>query len=258
MGDQMRLQQILISLTDNALKFTDHGSVQIRGQVESSEKDNVILRFSVQDTGIGMTMEELEQIFQPFSQVDASRTRRHGGIGLGLTVAKSLVEVLGGRIWCESEPQRGSIFFFTAAFKLPENVIGAIAFPETFQDLPILLVEDNKVNQIVATKMWEAKGFQVDLALDGLQAVEMVKQKEYALILMDIQMPEMDGIEATRVIRSDPKFASLPIVALTANAMEDDQRHCLEAGMNDFIAKPINPVFLYQTILKWAKPVKTS
>jgi two-component system sensor histidine kinase/response regulator len=207
----------------------------------------------VQDTGIGINAEDHEQVFRPFAQEDTSETRKHGGIGLGLTVAKNLVEVMGGRIWYESTPQHGTTFFFTAAFQLPENDAKTVLFPESYQNLPVLLAEDNKINQIVATKMLQERGFHVDVAPNGLRAVEMVKQKEYALVLMDIQMPEMDGIQATQEIRSDAMHESLPIVALTANATEEDRQRCLSAGMNDHIAKPINPLLLYRAILQWAK-----
>ena len=256
-GDPIRLRQILISLADNAIKFTKQGSVQIRTQVESLNGEKIILRFSVQDTGIGMQDNDVQQLFQPFAQADASGTRKYGGVGLGLAVAKNLVEMMGGRIGCESDVHHGSTFFFTAEFKLPKGErIKGVVFPESFRNMPILLAEDNKVNQIVATQMLQDKGFHVDVAPNGLRAVEMVKQKEYALVLMDIQMPEMDGIQATIEIRSDAKHWLLPIVALTANAMEDDLRRYLEAGMNDLIAKPINPERLYRVILKWAKPQK--
>jgi len=256
-GDAMRLQQVLLSLVENALKFTHEGEVHLCAEFESSEGDNIVLRFSVQDTGIGIASEYMEQIFLPFSQVDTSRTRKYGGVGLGLSIAKNLVEVMGGRIWCESEVDQGTTFFFTATFKLPKIGLGFVDFPESFQGQPILLVEDNKINQIIAAKMLQVKGFNVDIAPDGLQAVEMVKQKEYALVLMDIQMPVMDGIQATQEIRNDPRSVSLPIVALTANAMKEDCKQYLAVGMNDLVAKPIDPVTLYQAILKWAKPVST-
>jgi len=253
-GDLVRLKQILLSLVDNAIKFTTQGNVHIRAQLESSEKEKAVLRFSVQDTGIGMKAEDQERLFRPFSQVDTSGTRKYGGIGLGLAVAKNLVEMMQGRIWCESEFQKGSTFFFTAAFGVPAKECDTIVFSETFQGLPILLAEDNKINQIVATRLLQEKGFHVDVAPNGLRAVEMVKQKEYALVLMDIQMPEMDGLQATREIRSISKYELLPIVALTANAMEDDRRQCLEAGLNDVVAKPINPTILYRAIRQWATP----
>ena len=253
MGDSTRLRQVLVSLTDNAIKFTAQGSVRIRVQLESSEKEKVVLRFSVQDTGIGLKTEDREQLFRAFSQADTSGTRKYGGVGLGLAVAKNLVEMMGGRIWCESEVQQGAVFFFTAVFGLPKDDNEIIIFSESFWGQPILLVEDNKINQVVATKMLQEKGLHVDVAPNGLRAVEMVRQRDYALVLMDIQMPEMDGIQATQAIRSDAKYKSLPIVALTANAMEDDRRQCLEAGMNDHLAKPIDPELLYQAIIKWAK-----
>ena len=253
-GDPVRLQQVLVGLADNAVKFTDQGSVEIRVQLESSECETVVLRFSVQDTGIGISPKDQSQLFRPFSQADASGTRKYGGIGLGLAVAKNLVERMGGRIWLESEVQKGSTFFFTATFKLPKIETESVIDAEFLRGLPILLAEDNRINQIVAAKMLQDKGLHVDVAPNGLRAVEMVKKKEYALVLMDIQMPEMDGIQATQAIRSDPKYASLPIIALTANAMEDDQRRCLAAGMNDHIAKPIDPARLYQVIHHWVKP----
>jgi CheY-like chemotaxis protein len=254
-GDPMRLQQVLISLADNAIKFTTQGSVQLRVQRESSDGETIILRFSVQDTGIGLNMDDPERLFRAFIQGDTSETRQYGGIGLGLTVARSLVEMMEGRIWYESNMQKGSTFFFTATLKLPKEEVKTIHFPASLLGQPILLVEDNTVNQIVATKMLEEKGFVVDAAPNGLRAVEMVQQKDYALVLMDIQMPEMNGYQATQAIRQMPEFSSLPIVALTANAMEDDRRRCLETGMNDHVAKPINPMVLYQAILQWAKPV---
>ena len=253
MGDPARLQQVLTALVDNAIKFTNQGSVQIRVQLESSENENVVIRFSVQDTGVGVKTEDQERIFRAFSQGDASETRKYGGVGLGLAVAKNLVKVLGGQIGCQSEVQEGSVFFFTAVFKRSKDTNNTLFFPKFFLGLPILLVEDNKINQIVATKMLQERGCLVDVAVNGLKAMEMVRQKEYALVLMDIQMPEMDGIQATQLIRSDAKFKSLPIVALTANAMEADRQRCLDAGMNDHLAKPIEPELLYQAILKWAR-----
>ena len=254
-GDTMRLQQVLLCLVENAIKFTAEGEIHLRAVLESSRGDHVVLRFSVQDTGIGIAAGYLEQIFLPFSKADSSRTRKYGGVGLGLSVAKKLIEIMGGTIRCESEVARGSTFFFSIPFKLPKN---GLAFLESPEGLPILLVEDNKINQIVASKMLQEKGFCVDIAPNGRLAVEMVKQKDYALVLMDIQMPEMDGIQATQEIRKDPRYASLPIVALTANAMEDDCRRYLEVGMNDHVAKPINPAALYQAIFQWAKRGKVT
>ena len=252
-GDPIRLQQVLISLVDNALKFTKQGSVKCRVQIETAEDESVVLRFSVQDTGIGIKAKYQEEIFQPFSQADTSGTRKYGGVGLGLTVVASLVEMMGGRIWCESEIHKGTTFFFTASFDLPKYKLEAVVFPESFQGMLILLVEDNKINEIVATKMLQDRGFHVDVATNGRRAVEMVKQKEYVLVLMDIQMPEMDGVQATREIRKYPQYASLPIIAVTANAMEKDLRIYRESGMNDYVAKPIEPELLARAILKWAK-----
>ena len=252
-GDPRRLQQILHCLVDNAVKFTTQGSVEIQVHIESLTNEDIVLWFAVKDTGIGISPENQERIFHPFSQGDNSETRKYGGAGLGLTVANSLVKMMGGRIWCTSEVQQGATFFFIASFKLPQGTHETIEFPESFQGLPLLLVEDNKINQIVASKMLQEKGFCVDIAPNGLLALEMVKQKKYALILMDIQMPEMDGLQVTREIRSFAEYASLPIIALTANAMEDDRLDCLAAGMNDHVAKPIDPATLFRTILKWVQ-----
>ena len=253
-GDSLKLQQILVSLADNAIKFTEQGSVQILAHVESWENENIVLRLSVQDTGIGMAAEKPAQMFQSFSQGDSSGTRKYGGIGLGLSIVKNLVEMMGGQIWWESKISQGTTFYFTLTFEVQKVELETIVFPDSFQNMPILLVEDNNINQIVAKKMLQEKGFLVDVAPNGLRAVEMVAQKDYALVLMDIQMPEMDGIQATQVIRSDSKNDSLAIIALTANAMEDDRRCYLEAGMNDLVAKPMEPTVLYQAILKWARP----
>ena len=252
-GDPVKLRRIFVALMDNAITYTAQGSIQFHVQLDSLESEKAVLLFSVRDTGVGMSTENQERIFQSFSQGDTSGTRKHGGIGLGLAITKNLVEMMGGRIWCESELHQGTTFFFTATFKVPKGMEDSGISSKSLQGISILLAEDNKINEIVATKMLKERGFQVDVAPNGLRAVEMVKQKEYALVLMDIQMPEMDGMQATQAIRSDPKYVSLPIVALTPNAMENDLRQYLAVGMNDCVAKPIDPVLLERAIVKWAK-----
>ncbi|MDR2762037.1 MAG: response regulator [Planctomycetaceae bacterium] len=253
--------------------------LQAVGEIKTD--NSATLRFVVSDTGIGMTEKELRQLFTPFSQADSSTTRQYGGTGLGLSITKSLVEAMNGNIKCESHRGRGSIFKFMVKFMLPDvNVnINAtevtipptlkkdeplqieekkekppdVEIPENVRGILILLVEDNKINQLVATELLKRKGFEVDVASNGRIAVEMVKLKDYGLVLMDIQMPEMDGFQATEAIRKDQKFADLPILAMTAHAMAGYKEQCLAAGMNEHITKPIDPVVLYKSIIQWAK-----
>jgi len=287
-GDPIRLKQVLLNLSDNAIKFTDKGRVCLRTSVDHLNDDGVTLLFSVSDTGIGMSEASQSRLFNPFTQIDNSMSRRYGGTGLGLVISKNLVEMMKGTIWCESWESAGTTFFFTAHFAhvpiidtiapkeaipLPVSVVPPqeknavptddsdeerrVDIPKRLQGLPILLVEDNRINQLVAIELLKLKGFAVDVAANGRQAVDMIRQKEYGLVLMDLQMPEMDGFEATQLLRQDPRFAELPILAMTANTMATDREHCLEAGMNDHIAKPIDPTVLYQSIVKWAKPVES-
>ena len=405
-GDPLRLSQILINLTNNAMKFTEQGEVVIAIEVLESAKKQVTLQFSIRDTGIGMTAEQIKRLFHSFSQADGSTTRKYGGTGLGLAICKRLCELMGGRIWVESEPGRGSNFMFTIVFdrctgsqkprlspvpdlrgtralvvddsriareilvnalrsidfevtavssgqeaitelekkaadrpyelvlmdwKMPGmsgteavkaikgklssaslprfimvtaygreevlkdaeeagingflikpvsnsilfdaimGVMGQATHRRTSQDgrsgfnseslIPIrgarlLLVEDNEINQQVASELLEGAGFLVDIANNGREGIEAVAKGDYDLVLMDIQMPELDGFEATRRIRSSGTAGSdhLPIVAMTANAMAGDRERSLEAGMNDHITKPIDPAELFSALLKWIKP----
>jgi CheY-like chemotaxis protein len=382
-GDPLRLGQILINLSNNAVKFTDSGEIVVSTELIKKDEDQATLKFSVQDTGIGMTEEQAAKLFQPFSQADTSTTRKYGGTGLGLTISKRLAEMMGGEIWVESEQGRGSTFSFTANFGLgkekakkqykpaselrgmkvlvvddnatsrdilqemlesfsfevtvvasgPEgitelesanadkpfelvvmdwkmpgmdgieaskrikehgglNKIPAIvlvtaygreevmrqaeevglegfllkpvspsmlfdaimqafgeAVPETRR-----LVEDNEINQQVAREILEGAGLKITLADDGQEAVNAVKENEYDAVLMDVQMPVMDGYAATREIRKDKHFKDLPIIAMTAHAMAGDEDKSLEAGMNGHVAKPIDPDQLFSTLQKWIKP----
>jgi signal transduction histidine kinase/CheY-like chemotaxis protein len=258
-GDPTRLRQILLNLFTNAVKFTDQGEVVLE-VAQLGEKDGEIeLRFSVRDTGIGMTEEVRKKLFQSFTQADASTTRRFGGTGLGLAICRKLVELMGGTINVTSEPGKGSTFWFTLPFakQKPCNLEpdGSIVRPESpggapaigFSAAPssprVLLAEDNKVNQLVGVKQLQKLGYQTDVAGNGREAVEAWKRVKYSVILMDCQMPEMDGYEATRKIRELETEQNLPhtqIIALTASVMKEDRDLCLAAGMDDYISKPVD------------------
>ncbi len=274
-GDAVRLKQVLLNLLNNAIKFTSSGEVRLKVAVQDRDEAGITLHFTVCDTGIGLTPGQRENLFLPFTQADNTMSRKYGGTGLGLAICKNLVGMMGGEIWCQSREGEGSTFEFTAMFewsscgKPTENRSGGprapelgeadryvdeeigLQIPESLQGIPILLAEDNKINQLVAVELLKLKGFSVDIAPNGRRAVEMIRNKFYAIVLMDIQMPEMDGLEATREVRRDPRFARLPIVAMTANAMSGDRELCLAAGMNDHIAKPIDPNSLYRSIIRW-------
>ena len=262
LGDPLRIGQALLNLVGNAVKFTDRGSVDIVVEVCDTKDDDVVLCFSVTDTGIGLTTEQQEQVFLPFQQADGSITRKFGGTGLGLTIVKQLAERMGGQAGVKSKPGEGSTFWFTVALGICEDsavVDEPTAKPfvqaesDLLQGTRVLLVEDDQVNRMVAVGLLEAAHISVDVAVNGSMAVEMVEQgTDYEVILMDLQMPVMDGLTATRTIRDNPRFADLPIIAMTAGVMTHDRQACLEAGMTDFIGKPFSPEQLYSTIHKWA------
>lgn len=249
MGDPLRLRQVLVNLINNAVKFTADGGVSVRIWREPGGGDPEAdrLRVSVIDSGPGIPQDKLESIFEKFTQADTSISRKHGGTGLGLAITRSLVELQGGRIWVESMAGEGSVFHV----ELPCRAASLLTRVETTggegERLPhgagsgrILLVEDNPVNQKVVVAMLRKRGYEVDVAADGLSALDAVAMREYALVLMDVQMPGLDGLETTRRIRSDERFARLPIVAMTAHAMSGDKERCLEAGMNAYLAKPVD------------------
>ncbi len=257
-ADPDRLRQILLNLAGNAIKFTERGRVLIRVEVESRSSRGVILRFSVIDSGIGIPKEEQGRIFEAFTQADGSTTRRYGGTGLGLSISQQLVQLMGGRIWVESEPGRGSKFRFTADFGLRESgadeaiapVVAERSIAKLDSGLRVLLAEDNLVNQRLAVALLEKQGCSVVVAPDGLRAVEEFRRQRFDLALMDIQMPNMGGLEATAVIRAIEQASGghLPIIALTAHAMKGDLERCLEAGMDAYITKPIQRQELFRTI----------
>ncbi len=257
-GDPLRLQQILSNLVANALKFTDSGYVKISiTATKQNEYDTLV--FSISDSGIGMTDENQAVLFQPFSQVDSSFTRQYDGSGLGLMITKELVELMGGNISVQSSIGQGSTFTFSAVFNHPvvnhDKSIEKIT-PNSQNDLflggniHLLLVEDNDLNQLVATERLKLMGITCDIANNGLEAVDMVQKKHYDAILMDIQMPVMDGLEATRQIRRLEGKENIPIIALSAAALKKDRDMAIEAGVDDFVPKPIDNGLLRSTLLK--------
>jgi len=262
-GDPVRLRQIVVNLMDNAIKFTERGEVRVGVETESQTKDEVCLHFTVRDTGIGISPEKQRTIFDAFAQADGSSTRRYGGTGLGLAICARLVEMMGGRIWVESPVRNaergtrsdapGSAFHFTACFKrhrrptLPAERSG----PEEQQRLRILLAEDNPVNQKLAARILEKRGHAVAVTNNGSEALQALATRDFDLVLMDVQMPEMDGIAATKVIRN-PQSAirnhEVSIVAMTAHAMTGDKERCVEAGMNGYVSKPVKPKELFEVV----------
>jgi signal transduction histidine kinase/ActR/RegA family two-component response regulator len=254
-GDPTRLRQVLVNLLGNALKFTETGEVNLKIQRESLTEESIELHFSVEDTGIGIPAERQRDIFDAFTQVDGSMARRYGGTGLGLTICRRLVEMMGGRIWVESAPSRGSTFHFTARFGIsrvaePQEPLGMDrltrhSLREERRSLEILLAEDNLVNQRLILRLLEKRGHRVVLAADGRQALELIQQHSFDLVLMDIQMPEMDGVTVTCLIRELEQESGdhyhLPIIALTAHAMKGDQERFLSAGMDGYLSKPLRP-----------------
>jgi len=264
-GDAARLRQILTNLVDNAFKFTDVGAVAIRTSLVDMTPHAVLLRFSVRDTGIGIQADKLGQLFDKFSQVDTSMTRRYGGAGLGLAIAKQLAVLMGGDIGVTSEVDKGSEFWFTVRLSKQtrslqqRSTTTRSAAHELLNLLAdrhahILVAEDNLTNQQVALSILKHLGLQADAVANGADALRVLDSQTYDLILMDVQMPVMDGMEATRQIRLAELAAGkprLPIIAMTANAMRGDRDKCLEAGMNDYLSKPVSPQMFATVLDKW-------
>ncbi len=261
LGDAHRIEQILINLVGNALKFTTAGSVRLTATVQAADERQVRLRVEVRDSGIGMSEETLARLFQPFSQGDASITRRFGGTGLGLAISKRLVELMGGELKVSSQEGHGSTF----AFEIPFPRAGMAPAPAPaptdaksqvvslkLSGLRVLAVDDNRVNLLIAEKALKNQGAQVATAADGQQALDQIQAspRDYDVVLMDIQMPVMDGLTATREIRSDPQMAALPVVGLSAGVLPEEREAALAAGMNDFLTKPINLDALTSTLLR--------
>ncbi len=258
LGDVTRLRQVLVNLVGNAVKFTERGSVEVTLEWASREGGPAELRFAVRDTGIGIPAERLERLFQPFTQGDASMSRRYGGTGLGLVISKRLAEAMGGRMWVESEPGAGSCFHFTVeavpAVLPPRAPSARVPTHDLASSHPlrILLAEDNHVNQRVAVRMLERLGYRAEVAASGREVLQALERQPFDLVLMDVQMPEMDGLETTRRIRARWGDAGPRIVAMTANAMQGDRDRCLAAGMDDYITKPLRRADLAAMILACA------
>jgi CheY-like chemotaxis protein len=277
-GDPLRVRQVLLNLTSNAVKFTERGRVRI----EVSPLGEMQLKVSVTDSGIGINEEQLNRMFMRFTQADSSTTRRYGGTGLGLAISKTLVELMGGTIGVSSQPGVGSTFWFTLPLLAaaqdaeeplpaemlppparPQEALGEVLAPPAIalgaaqrDGDRLLLVEDNFVNQRVAVYMLSKLGYRVDVALHGREAIEMLGKFAYDLVLMDCQMPEMDGFEAARTIRdrnSGVLDHDVPVIAMTANAFPEDRARALASGMNDFLAKPVDRAVLAAMLAKWLK-----
>ena len=263
-GDPTRLSQALLNVANNAVKFTDKGRVIIRVRGLEESRDHLVLRFEVEDTGIGITPEQLVRLFSAFEQADGSTTRAYGGTGLGLVITRRLAQLMGGDAGADSTPGQGSTFWFTARLAKAEPGAQTVS-AETREEGPergladgyrgrrLLLVEDEPVNQFVTETLLADTGLIVDVAGNGQQAVEMAQAGTYDVILMDMQMPILDGPEATRRIRVLPGYATVPIIAMTANAFSEDRHKCMDAGMDDFLSKPVVPHLLHSTLLKWLR-----
>ncbi|WP_431217871.1 ATP-binding protein [Puia sp. P3] len=256
LGDATRLTQIVVNLISNAAKFTDTGGITVSVSSDGPDQGNVRLWVAVTDTGIGIRQDQLASIFERFSQAESSTTRKYGGTGLGLTIVKELIEIQHGKIEVESEPGKGATFRFYVPYQIvsavpvladvPENVIAA---QPRMEGVSVLVADDNRMNQRLMEHLLRGAGFSYDIVDDGQKAVDRLREKKYQLVLMDIQMPVMDGYAASRMIREDLR-SSVPIIAMTAHAMRGEREKCLESGMNEYLSKPIDADELFAMIGK--------
>ncbi|MDR7051404.1 PAS domain S-box-containing protein [Duganella sp. 3397] len=269
-GDPLRLEQVLINFTSNAIKFSERGRVHVRARLLEQHDQHLLVRFEVQDRGIGMSEDQVAQLFQSFQQADNSTTRRYGGTGLGLVINQQLAELMGGRVGVESRPGAGSTFWFTARLDLPFDALAMdddagvpgsadtsavdplqAGLFESLRGASILLVEDNIFSQQVGQELLEDGGATVCVANNGKEAIDLLLKERFDCVLMDVQMPVMDGFEATRLIRAHPKLSGTLVIAMTANAGREDQQRCMDAGMDEFVTKPVAPRLLFATLAKW-------
>ena len=262
-GDPTRLQQSLLNYVANAIKFTDQGSVTVRAFAQQETADAQVVRFEVEDSGIGVPPETLPRLFSAFEQADNSTTRKYGGTGLGLAITRRLAQLMSGEAGVQSTQGSGSTFWFTARLSKREGLSATAAartatvidaeqaIRQRYRGTRVLLVDDEPVNLLVSQSLLEDTGLVVETAEDGVQAIEQAQQMRYALILMDMQMPRINGLEATRRIRQLPGYEDTPILAMTANAFAEDKARCLAAGMNDVIVKPVSPDQFFSTLLRW-------
>lgn len=262
-GDPFRLSQILNNILSNAIKFTETGNITITTRITSFKDEIANIEFTIKDTGIGICEEKIKEIFKPFVQADAAISRKYGGTGLGLTICKNLLEMQGGELRVESELNVGSAFSFTIPYRISDGPFGEVdaAVEINYSSLgrrKVLVAEDVEMNQFIARHIMESWGFDVSVANDGKEAVQMVAENNYDLVLMDIQMPEMDGIAAMGQIRrmKDPMKANLPIIALTAHALKGDSEKYMDAGMNDYLSKPFMESTLFQVIARNLTDIK--
>jgi signal transduction histidine kinase/CheY-like chemotaxis protein len=263
-GDPLRLGQILVNYSNNAVKFTEKGEIVISVHAVEETEQDLLMRFAVRDTGIGLTPEQMGKLFQSFQQADTSTSRKYGGTGLGLAISKKLANLMGGDVGVESEIGRGSTFWFTARLgkgvatetgeQEEQKAAQLAASLAAIKGATVLVVEDNEFNQQLANELLTEAGFVVDIAEDGRKSLEMIARKRYDAILMDMQMPVMDGVTATVEIRKQEAFKDLPIIAMTANVMAAEIQRCRDAGMNDHVAKPIDPEELFGKLVQWMRP----
>ncbi|NLD93962.1 MAG: response regulator [Fibrobacter sp.] len=265
-GDPVRLRQILFNLIGNAIKFTSSGSVTVSVSLQKEYSDDCIFHFEIRDTGVGISKEKISMLFNNFQQLDPSNTRKFGGTGLGLAISKRLITLMNGSIDVASSEGVGSTFSFNLIFKKTttqslssvhsaKQLNNQFEIPKYNGSITILLVEDNLINQYVSKKIFEKIGITVDIVSNGIEAIEVLEKKKYDLVFMDIHMPEMDGIQATRIIRNPAPTSlnsSIPIIAITASAMNSDREECRNAGMNDFISKPFSINAIIDIVERWA------
>jgi CheY-like chemotaxis protein len=257
LGDEMRIRQVLLNFVGNAIKFTQHGGVTVRARIEQSDADGALLHFEVEDTGIGLTDEQRARLFIPFEQAQSGSTRRYGGTGLGLAISRRLAQLMDGDCGIRSTTGPGSTFWFNVRLRrgriVATDARDAVKGPR--QGARVLLAEDNEVNQEVARAMLAKLGLDVEVAHDGTEAVAKAAAFPYDMILMDLQMPNMDGLQATRFIRESDAGRTVPIIAMTASAFAVDRQNCIEAGMNGHVAKPVTFDRLRATLAEWLPDV---